>query len=84
MSALQGNTNGVLEMTDKLSLWRISTHYTPELTWLIVAKSSEDALNFARAELKKDGYEEDEDYDFGYPEHWDLDEGNIIDANYDA
>jgi len=71
-------------MNEKLSLWRISTHYTPERTWFVVAKSSEDAFNFVRVELKKEGYEEEEDYDFSYPENWDLEEGSIIDPFYDS
>lgn len=64
---------------EMLKLWHITTHYLPEVSWIVVAKTEEDALNFARAELKEMGYEEDEDYDFGYPDYWSLKEGGIID-----
>lgn len=69
-------------MTIENKLWRIPIQDFGK-TWLIVAKTSEDALNVARKELLEKGYEEGEDYDFGYPEHWNLDEGNIIDPDYE-
>ena len=69
-------------MTKENKLWRIIIDDLDKV-WLVVAKTSEDALGFARVELEKAGYVEEDDYDFGYPENWDLKEGSIIDPQYE-
>jgi len=63
---------------EKLKLWRIPTRYCPEETFFVVTRTEERALELIRENLKKDGYEEEEDYDFDYPECWELEEDTIL------